>query len=397
MRTWFTLIETRGLTIRAHYTWLLALVLGLWSLTRGILPARFDDETGVWLPALVILALYVAVVAVHEAAHLLAAKLLRVPMVALNVHPIGTLARVRHEGAGPGKTFVIAAAGPLANLVLWFLLGRVQVTPETLGAEFLSFARAFNLTLALINLLPGLPLDGGRMLRAVVWFGTDYDLGTRVATIGGYVVAGITLLVGLGSLFDPGSFLRGLWLIGLAWLIYEAGTSLLRRRTVGTLFKRLTAGDVMLSPEQVTEPQMLLRDVVTSWRGQTGENPTPVVQDGVLLGLMTYSRATDVPQGYWGERPVSSAMIPVDKLSTVTPDTPLAVVLGLVDPDVFHALPLLVIDGDRLVGLIEPRELHPLLDVQDVLGMSSPSLPSPAVTPVPTAASTQTKQMRPTT
>ena len=396
MRTWFTLIQSSYLTVRVHYTWLLALVLGLWSLTRGILPARFDDDTGVWLPALLILAIYVGVVVVHEAGHLLAAKLLRVPIVALNVHPIGTLARVRHEGAGPGKTFVIAAAGPLANLVFWFLLGRVSVTPETVGAEVLSFARTFNLTLALINLLPGLPLDGGRMLRAVVWFGTDYDLGTRIATIGGYAVAGITLLVGLGALFDPGSFLRGLWLIGLAWLIYEAGTSLLRRRAVGTLFKRLTAGDVMVQPEQVTEPTVLLRDVVTSWRGQTGENPTPVIQNGTLVGLMTYSRAIDVPQGYWGERLVSSAMIPLAELPTITPDTPLTVILGLVDPDIFNALPLLVTDGDRLIGLIEPRELHPLLAVQDVLGMTPPPMPSSAVTDPSPPASTQTKQVRPT-
>lgn len=394
MRTWFTVIEMRGLTIRAHYTWLLALVLGLWSLTRGILPARFDDDTGVWLPALLILTLYVGIVALHEVGHLLAAKLLRVPMVALNVHPIGTLARVRHEGAGPGKTFVIAAAGPLANLVLWFLLGRVPVTPETLSAEVLGFARSFNLMLALINLLPGLPLDGGRMLRAVVWFGSDYDLGTRVATVAGYLVAGITLLLGLGALFDPGSFLRGLWLIGCAWLIYEAGTSLLRRRAVGTLFKRLTAGDVMVPPEQVTAPTVLLRDVVTSWRGQTGENPTPVIQDGRLMGLMTYSRAIDVPQGYWGERAVSSAMIPIAELPTVAPDTPLATVLSLIDPDVFNALPLLVTDGDRLVGLVEPRELSPLLDVQDVLGLSAPPMPSAAVTAASTPADAQTKPVR---
>lgn len=394
MRTWFTFLQTRHLTLRVHYTWLLALVLGLWSLTRGILPARFDDETAVWLPALLILVVYIAVVALHEAGHLLAAKLLRVPMTTLNVHPIGTLARVRHEGAGPGKTFVIAAAGPLANLVVWFLLGRVQATPETLGAEVLGFARSFNLTLALINLLPGLPLDGGRMLRAVVWFGTDYDLGTRIATMAGYLVAGLILLLGLGALFDPGSFLRGLWLIGFAWLIYEAGTSLLRRRAVGTLFKRLTAGDVMLPPEQVVEPTVMLRDVVTSWRGQTGEHPTPVVQNGVLVGLMTYSRATDVPQGYWGERAVSSAMIPLAELVTVSPDTPLAHVLGLIDPDVFNALPLLVTDADRLVGLVEPRELSPLLDVQDVLGLSPPPMPAAAVTAASTPADAQTKPVR---
>lgn len=152
----------------------------------------------------------------------------------------------------------------------------------------------------------------------------------------------------------------------------------------------------MVQPEQVAEPTTLLRDVVTNWRGQTGETPTPIVQNGALLDLMTYSRATDVPQGYWGERTVSSAMTLVGEVAAVTPDTPLATVLVLVDPDVFNALPLLVTTGDHLVGPIDPRELHPLMDVQDVLGMTPPHLPSPVMTPASTPAGPQTRQVRPT-
>ncbi len=369
MKSWFTLFRSPTLTIRAHYTWLLLLTLGIWTLVYSSLPARLGEDATRWPIALIIMLVYVGCVVVHELGHLVAAWTLRVPMPALNVHPIGTLARRGREDVGPIRTLAVAAAGPLANLLLWFILSRLEVTPATTQAVVLDFARSFTFVLALINLLPGLPLDGGRILRTAVWYGNNFNAGTRVATIGGYVVAVATLLYGLRTMTNSTTTLRGVWIVLLAWLIYAAGTTLLRRRAIGSLFNRLTAADVMSPATQVAAPTLTLRELVDGWRSNTGENPTPVVVKGQLVGLITRSLASNVPQGYWHKRTVEETMQPLAEIETITPDTSLAGVLPVLDTDEFNPLPLMVVHENRLMGLIDPRDVVPLLDVQDVMGM----------------------------
>lgn len=371
MQTWFPIVQSRVLVVRAHYSWLIVLGLGAWSLTQVVLPARLDSDARVWPLALLLMVVFVGCVLVHELAQISVTRLLGARLHTLNLYPLGSIARRGRERAGPGRAFAIAAAGPFANLLLWFMLRRITSTSEP-AQTVISFAAAANLTLALINLLPGLPLDGGRMLRAVIWFGSDFASATRVATIAGYAVTAGTFIIALRNLDNPDTLLRGVWLLLLSWLIYAAGTSLARRRAVGTLFERLTVRDVMHAPQHTAEPTVLLRDLVKSWGGLSSENATPIVRDGCLLGLMTRSRAADVPQGYWGERTAAAAMIPLVELPTLAPDTPLSAVLARLDldPEASDAVPLLVLEEGRLIGVIEPRELIPLLDVQEEFGLA---------------------------
>ncbi len=382
MKTWFTLVQWRHVTVRAHYTWLLLLVLGTWSLARVALPPRLPDDAWLWTTAVVIMAAYIGCVVVHEAGHWLAVQLLRVPMPALNIHPIGTLARRGREQAGPHRTAAVAAAGPLSSLLLWLAVGALEVTPGTAQAAILSYTAWFSLTLALVNLLPGLPLDGGRLLRAALWAGGTFSSATRIATAAGYVVTAGVLLLGLRALGNPETMLRGFWFILLAWLIYTAGASLARRRTIGHLFERLRARDVLVPPPWVISPEATLHELVQVWRGDTGENYTPVVVDAKLVGLISRSQAYDVPQGYWRQRTVGSTMQPITDITTIQPTTPLSQVLPHVDTDLFHPAPLLVVEDGRLLGLIDSREIEPLLDVQDVFGIP----PSTRTDPLPTSS-----------
>jgi CBS domain-containing protein len=373
MNIWFTLVRSRVLTIRFHYTWLLMLPLGVWMLAQLVLPARLGQQSPLWLPALLIASAYVGVVAVHEAAHMLVARWLRVPMPPLDVHPLGTLSRIGYETIGPRRTFAVAAAGPLANICLWFALRPVEATPGTLGGEIVNFARSFTLTLGLINLLPALPLDGGRMLRAMIWSSGDFEQGTRAATVSGYVVVAGMVVAGLRNLTEAETMLRGIWLLLLAWLIYGAGAMLLRRRVVGAVFDRLKARDIMVDAQTLAEPQQTLRTLVEAWRGGTGETPTPVIEDGQLIGWITRSLVADVPQGYWVERTIRTTMQSIDPIATVSPTTPLSHILPRLDIDDLDPSPLFVVEEGRLLGLINPRDIEPLLDVQDVLGMRHPA------------------------
>lgn len=105
--------------------------------------------------------------------------------------------------------------------------------------------------------------------------------------------------------------------------------------------------------------------------GRSGENPAPVVSDGMLLGLITRSRANDIMQGYWGERTVKDVMIPAAELPLVARDTPLSEVLPLIDPEALDPLPLLLVDAGRLEGLIVQREVQPLLEVEEAVALAA--------------------------
>jgi Zn-dependent protease/CBS domain-containing protein len=371
MHTWFTILRLRWITIRAHYTWLLLLPIGVWMFAQAVLPSRLPAGSSTWPVAIALGVIYVACVVIHEAGHLGAARLLRFPMPALNLHPIGVLVRRGREDSEPGRTFMVAAAGPAANLVAWFVLATIQPQAGTIGGEVVYFATMFNLALALLHLLPGLPLDGGRMLRAAIWFGADYSSGTRIATYTGYAIVAGMLFVGVRDVLEPATAVHGVGYLLLAWLLYEAGATLRRRRVVGTLFERLTARDVLQDAPRTYTPDTVLREIARAWRTQTGEQATPVVQNGALLGLLTRSRVEHIPQGYWDERTAADAMIPVAELPLYTPDDPLVRVVATIDDNVYDALPLMVVDNGQFVGMIEPRELEPLLAVYDVHGLSS--------------------------
>jgi CBS domain-containing protein len=137
-----------------------------------------------------------------------------------------------------------------------------------------------------------------------------------------------------------------------------------------------------MPPPYVVGPHATLRELVELWQGDTGENYTPVVHEGVLIGLIGRSQAYDVPQGYWDARTVGRTMQPISAIATIAPDTPLADVLPRVDLDPFHPVPLLVAADGQLAGLIDAREIEPLLDVQEVFGMpTGPAAPVAAVSP----------------
>lgn len=370
MKTWLPLAVNRFVTIRLHYTWVFLFILGLWSLGQVVLPQRLGGTGGMWLGAILIMLVYVALVAVHEAGHLLVARLLHVPMPPLNIYPIGTLARIGRESVGPRRTFAVAAAGPVTSILVWFLLRAITPVPGTLGGEVVNFARSFTFMLGVINLLPGLPLDGGRMLRAMIWSGGNFDQGSRLATKVGYGIIILTFLYGTINIIDPETMLRGLWAVLLAWLLYAAGTMLERRRVVANIFSRLTARDIMVPASNVADPALTLRALSANWQGEMGENPTPVVEAGRFVGLITRSLVIDVPQGYWDERTVGETMQPRNQLDVITPSEPLTHMLPRLDLNDFDTTPLLVVENDQLVGLVDPRDVEPLLDLHDELGMS---------------------------
>jgi hypothetical protein len=232
--------------------------------------------------------------------------------------------------------------------------------------------------LALFNLLPGFPLDGGRMLRALLWVITgSFDSATRAARVCGQIAAYGLILFGIGRVVGVQDWLRGGAMIVVGWAIREAGGTAYRRTLVTRLLQRLTAADVMVKPSRTIGSERSLYDFALALRGRTGNEPTPVIANEMFVGMIDRERLQDVPQGYWDSRTVAETMTPAAELDIMAPDTPLSLLIPrLVHPAQGQQLPLPVVREGRLLGLVDAEELLAILDLEDEFGLFAHGIPA---------------------
>jgi hypothetical protein len=164
---------------------------------------------------------------------------------------------------------------------------------------------------------------------------------------------------------------RALALIALGWAIREAGGTARRRALVAKVLQQLTAADVLVRPRWTIDPERTLRDFAASLRGRTGNEPTPVIANGMFLGMIDRALLREVPQGYWDARTVADTMLPTRSLDVIAPATPLSLLIPrLADLESStEALPMAVVQEGRLLGLIDAEELLAILELEDEFGL----------------------------
>jgi len=375
MRTLYFVTTIRGRPVRLHYSWLVVALVGVPILVTFMLPAYLPSlgrfaRIGL---ALLVAASYVLVVIVHELGHLLAAHLLRLRVATLNLYPLGAITRLPDRQRGPVAAFWVSAAGPAFSLALWLALMRIAAysTPGAWPTVMLTIVGQLSLYLALVNLLPGLPLDGGRMVRAVLWWlGGTFESPHRIARIAGQVVAYGLIALGVGLIVGQQSWLRGAALVLLGWAIRAAGGTIWRRALVARLLNQMTAADILRKPARVIAPERSLREFAMLLRGRMGRMSTPVIADNIFLGLIDRELLREVPQGRWDTRTVAETMIPAADLGAISSTMPVSMVLPRVTGDNIPSWWLLpVVDKGRLVGLIDGDELREVLDLDDEFGL----------------------------
>jgi Zn-dependent protease len=375
MRDLYHIITVRRTPVRLHYSWLIAALIGVPLLTTVILPAAIPDSSvpGRFLLALLILATYVSVVIVHELAHLLVAGIMHIQFPVMNLYPFGAITRLPARFGSPKAAFWSAAAGPIASITLAWLLGTLASTAVISPwlAVVLSIGGQLSFYLGLINLLPGLPLDGGHMLRAALQFVTgSFETATGVARMAGQLVAYGLVLIGASRLIGAQDWLLGGALLLVGWAIREAGGTAYRRALVAQLLNQLTAADVLSRPGRTIGPERNLRDFSSMLRGRMGNEPTPVIANGAFLGLIDRNMLRAVPQGYWDERTVAEAMLPAANLIIVTPTTPVSVLIPHLASDAISQQPnMIVVQDGELHGMIDADELVALLELEEEFGL----------------------------
>lgn len=358
----FRLGSILGIEIRIHASWFVIFFLILWTFSRDVFPAEYPG-----LPAWSYYAmglsgavLFFSSLLAHELAHSVVARRRGVAVEGITLFIFGGMARTRMESRRPIDEFVIAGVGPLASLLIGLGFGLIWWVGSLLGAsdaitavaEYVAF---LNLMLALFNLLPGFPLDGGRLLRSAVWKATgSLAKATRVAAGGGTLLAYALMAYGLWQAFH-GAYLDGLWLVFIGWFVRNAARSGYRHFAVANALESVPAWEAMTRWPDTVGPELTLRDLVAG-RAAGRHAAYPVVgADGRALGLVTEAQVRSVPEALWSTRTVSDVMLPATGGLEVAPDDSMARVLDKLGSTV--AGRLLVTRDGRLEGIITPADV----------------------------------------
>jgi Zn-dependent protease/CBS domain-containing protein len=343
-----------GIELRLDYSWFLIFLLLTWSLAGHYLMVNAGWSAGVRLSlALVTALLFFASVLAHEYGHSLVARRLGVGVERITLFIFGGMAHLKGEPKRARDEFLIAVAGPLVSLglalVFEVLLGLAR--PQGLaGLVAVSFwLRNINLALALFNLIPGFPLDGGRVLRAVLWAATgNLERATRTASLVGQGVAFVFVAFGLWQLLR-GSWVNGLWTAFIGWFLYRAATSHLEQLSLQELLRGVPVREVMLSDCPRIDPGMRVAALVEHVMG-SGRRCFPVLSEQRLVGLVTLHQIKALGRDQWAQTSVAEVMIPAAALLTSEPDEDVSSALErMVSADV-NQLPVLA--ADQFVGMV---------------------------------------------
>jgi Zn-dependent protease/CBS domain-containing protein len=351
-----------GLEIRIDYSWLVIFTLVLWSFTLGVFPLRFPGQ-----PISVYFAmglsgtlLFFVSVLLHEMAHSLVAQARGIPVDGITLFIFGGMAHARSEFETPKDEFIIAGVGPLSSFAIAGAFGGIAWFGSNLGWSVVvtgvaAYLAILNVILAVFNLLPGFPLDGGRLFRAVVWHYTgNQTRATRVASAGGRILG--YLLIGLGILqFLGGGLIGGLWMVFIGWFVQMAASSGYAQHLLRSSLDGLQAGDAMTAPLETAAPELSIQQFVDEFAIRGRHEAYPVTIEDRPVGIISFRQVGAVPRDAWSRRTVSDTMTPLDEGATVSPAEPMTSVLEKLQAT--RTRRILVVEDGRLVGLVSAGDL----------------------------------------
>lgn len=366
-----------GIPININASWVLIYALITWTLAVGYFPRQLPglEPVAYWANGLLAALLLFASVLIHELAHSLVAMRSGLAVSGITLHLLGGVSQLEDEPPDPRTEFLIAAAGPLASFAiaagLW--LSRMTIDVAWVGA-IVTYLIFVNTAVGVFNLIPGFPLDGGRVLRAIVWRTIgDFARATTIASRVGGLVA--LALIGLGVLQTAtGAFLNGIWLVLIGLFLRQAATASQSQVTLRTALGDLPVADVMI------------RDVVTvPWSASVADlvqrfwtyhvSSFPVVEGPIVRGIATVHDVGRIPFEDWEHRSVQHAMRPIADRLTIAPT---ATALEALQKATANGVGrLAVMDGARLVGYLSLKDLAHVLALRDLTHAAAPGRAEP--------------------
>jgi Zn-dependent protease/CBS domain-containing protein len=344
-----------GIDIRIHYTWLFAFLLITWSLASGFFPGSTPGLGAVtyWVIGAISSVLLFASVLVHELSHSLVARARGLKVESITLLIFGGISSIATDPGRAADEFLIAVVGPVTSLALAGLFWALDQASATAGGAlqavlgYLAFA---NLLLGIFNILPGFPLDGGRVLRAIIWGATgSLQRATEIASYVGQAFGFLLIFSGVVRLLS-GDILGGLWTAFIGWFLDGGAQASRQQLALQSVLRGVPVTAVMDPSAPVLDPNVPVRSFLLDEAVRRGHRALVVVSPNEgLVGIMSLSDAHRVAAEVWATTSVAAAMTPAP-LETVAPDATLDAALEQMVEHRLHQLP--VVQDGRVVGLL---------------------------------------------
>jgi len=349
-----------GIEVRVDSSWAVIALLITYSMYLRV-AFLYRDLSGGAAVGLAVLAtvLFFGSVLTHELAHALVSQARGIRVQDITLFLFGGATRARVESRGPGDEFLIAVVGPLTSLLLAGLFWLIDVVGRgvlsTPVAGMFGYLGWVNLLLAAFNLVPGFPLDGGRLLRSAIWKATgSFGRATRIASLAGQGVGWLLVAAGVASLL-AGNLAGGIWFAFIGWFLVQAARSSYQDLQLRDLLRGVEAEDVMAGNLLRVPPELTVQDAVDDYFMRYDHGAFPVDEQGRTIGLLTMRGVRRVPRDQWLTRRVREVMVPLDDQVAVAPHARMDQVLGKLQDG--EAGRVLVVQRGEVVGIITPSDL----------------------------------------
>jgi Zn-dependent protease len=360
-----------GVQVEIHYTWIIVFFLFTWSLASGYFPQYFPGWSGIgyWAAGIIATILLFGGVLIHELSHSLIARRKGTEVKSITLFIFGGVAQISNEPKDPNSELLIAIAGPIASLILaglFFLIA--YLSPEEISSAIFSYLFLVNVVLAVFNLIPAFPLDGGRILRALVWkWKKDYRRATRAATTSGVVFSYFLIFLGFFSMIQ-GDFVSGLWWIIIGWFLQNSAESSYQQVVVKQSLEGLTVRSIMASEVRNVLPNITLEELAREHFLGYQQTAFFVSWGDEVLGIVTIGDLKKIPREHWGSETVRQIMTPLEQLETVSPnDNAYDALLKMTSRNIGR---LPVVDDGQIIGLITRQSLLDALRIRsEIIGI----------------------------
>jgi len=364
-----------GIRIGLHYSWLIIAFLISLSLVGHFRVNNSDwGDAIIWGTSILTAILFFATIVIHELSHALVAKSHGLPVRSITLFALGGVAEIEKDAPDARTEFWLGIVGPITSFVIGivcltalYIFGwKPPLVPKTPLLSMLMWLGYINIMLAIFNMVPGFPLDGGRVLRAIAWWITgNANRATTIASRLGQLVAFGFIIFGIARFFG-GAGIGGLWIAFIGWFLLSASRESYAQVAITESLRNLRVRDVMSTDFPTVDSRSNLQTLVDEYFLRMGRRCFFVAEDGRVAGLVTPHEVREVDRQRWPFKTIDEVMRPLDQLSTISPDTPVQKALEIMGSEDLNQLP--VVEKDEVRGIISRGHILQLLKNRAELG-----------------------------
>ena len=362
MRASFRLGRIAGVPVGVNWSVLVIFVLIAWALSASLFPSSYPGHSPVayFAAGLAAAVVFFLGLLAHEVAHAVVAKRNGIEVEGITLWLFGGVAELKGEAKDPGAELRIAGVGPLVSLILGLFFAAIAVAVAAAGGHglllgALAWLAGINVLLAIFNVLPAAPLDGGRLLRAAVWkFTGDRTKASVVAARAGWVLGVVLIGLGLWRFFTGAGF-GGLWLALIGWFLLGAAGQEERAARMGDALRGIRVGDVMTPQPQTASGDLTVADFVDHYLFAYRHSALPLTVDGRPVGLVTLDRVRGIAADRRASTTLAEVSCRADELVLARPEEQLTDLLPRLNECTDGRA--LVVVGDQLVGIVSPSDI----------------------------------------